>query len=194
MARYRLDTIASLANQMPFAPAHVRERQLVAAEELALALEPAKAYPPAYVVFRVTGFKPKMPAGAMLTGLALQHDLGLLVEEVSAGLNQHTVDRSEPVLSIDDVVAGFHVTSKTVQRWRRKGLVARRLIFPDGKKRVGFRLAVVEKFFATRHDQVRHAANAATIADGEHEAILRNARRLATQCGCCEGEIARRIA
>jgi len=41
------------------------------------------------------------------------------------------------VLLIDDVCARFDVTSKTIQRWRRRGLPARRFVFGDGKRRSG---------------------------------------------------------
>ncbi len=194
MARYRLDMMASLARQMAFAPLQVRDAQLAAAEELALSLDPAKAYPQDYVVYRITGYSPKQPEAELLTGLALQHDLGVLIEHVSDSLRQKTTDRAEPVLTIDDLTVKFNVTSKTIQRWRRRGLAARRFVFPDGKRRVGFRLAVVEKFLATHKDAVERGANFSQVDDAERDLILARARRLATQCRCCINEISRRIA
>ncbi len=193
MARYRLDMMASLARQMAFAPLHVRDTQLAAAEELALSLDPTKAYPPDYIVFRITGYSPKLPEAELLTGLALQHDLGVLIEHVSDSLKQKTTDRSEPVLTIDDLTLKFNVTSKTIQRWRRRGLSARRFVFPDGKRRVGFRLTVVEKFLSTHKDAVERGANFSQVEDTERDQILSRARRLATQCRCCTNEISRRI-
>ena len=59
--RFRLDFIASLSRQMAFAPAGVREKQLQAAETLLLSVDPAKAYPPAYVVYRITDYRPETP-------------------------------------------------------------------------------------------------------------------------------------
>ena len=192
MARYRLERIASLARQLKFVPVAVRDRQLAAAEELLGSIEPSKAYPLDFVTFRITGFN--LPAGedALLAGIALQHDLGLLIEDVSVTLDQRTEDRREPVLSIDDLCRTFNVTSKTLQRWRRKGLSARRFIFPDGKRRVGFRLAVVENFLSRHGPSVRRASNPTEISAGEHQAIIRYARRLAK--GCSAEEICRRIA
>ncbi|MGC4032582.1 MAG: hypothetical protein QM754_12785 [Tepidisphaeraceae bacterium] len=69
MPRYRLDFLASLARQMAFAPASVREKQLQAAEGLLLSVEPTKAYPPAYVVYRVTGYRPEEGPTDLATGL-----------------------------------------------------------------------------------------------------------------------------
>ena len=51
------------------------------------------------------------------------------------GFSQIEVERSE--------IKEFVKLAKTIQRWRRRGLSARRFVFPDGKRRVGFRLSVV---------------------------------------------------
>ena len=59
-----------------------------------------------------------------------------------------------PVLAIDDVTQRFNVTSKTIQRWRKRGLPGRRFVFPDGKRRVGFLLSSVERFFNAHREQI----------------------------------------
>lgn len=195
MAKYRIDSLAALARQMTFAPAETRLAQLAAAEDLLHTIDPAKAYPPDFIVFRITGYHPQdLPVGVQFTGLALQHDLGQLIERVSETLDVRTTSLREPVLSIDDVTEKFNVTSKTIQRWRRKGLAARRFVFPDGKRRVGFLLGSVERFLAKNREHVQAAANFSQVDEREREEILRRARRLATQCHCCQHEIARRIA
>ena len=194
MALYRIDKIAELARQMAFTPAHLRASQLQAAEDLLASVDPAKPYPFDYVVFRITGYRPAAGSDTMLAGLALRHDLGSLIEDVSDTLDLQTDQTSEPVLSIDDVTERFNVTSKTIQRWRRKGLVARRFNFPDGKKRVGFLLSSVERFVSTHSEQVERGANFSQVSDSERVEIIRRARRLATECHCCQKEICRRIA
>src|SRR3954470_12024231 len=163
MAKFRLDTIADLARQMGFTPTDARAAQLTSAENLLHELDPAKAYPYDFVLFRITGYHPKTVGPDLLTGLALQHDLGLLIEVVSNTLNLPTSAVDEPVLSIDDVTEKFNVTSKTIQRWRRKGLPARRFLFPDGKRRVGFLLSSVERFVGAHTEQVAEASNFSQI-------------------------------
>ena len=196
MPQYRLDIIQSLARQLSFAPMDVRHDQIAAAETLLYDLDPAKSYPSDFVIFRITGYDPKASVNAaLLTGLALQHDLGLLVEQVSAGMAVVAHDVVEPVLSIDDVTARFNVTSKTIQRWRRRGLVSRRFVFADGKLRVGFLLSSIERFVARNADVVADgSANMSHVGEGERLAILRHARRLAIDCRCSEDEITRRLA
>lgn len=193
MAKYRLQSVAQLARQMVFASPQVRLTQLSAAEDLLHLLDPAKAYPLDFVIYRITQYRPKNADRELLTGLALQHDLGLLIEQVSDSLLLHVNQFVEPVLSIDDVCERFNVTSKTIQRWRRKALPARRFTFADGKRRVGFLLTSVERFIASHGRQVAQAGNVSLVELTECERIIAAARRLA-QRGCCMEAITRRLA
>src|SRR5665213_390967 len=192
--KYRIDSLAALARQLQFTPHDTRAAQVSAAEDLLHSIEPFTAYPLEFVVFRITGYRPREHRESLLTGLALQHDLGLLIEHVSDTLGMHSDALAEPALQIQDVTERFNVTSKTIQRWRRKGLPARRFIFPDGKRRVGFLVSSVERFFASHLDQVARGMNFAQMQDAERGQILDHARRLAMGCRCSGAEIARRVA
>lgn len=198
VAKFRIDAVAELTRQMAeFMPHEVRVAQVEAAEELLHTLNPAKAYPLDFVVFRITGYRPRTRVAAdaeLLTGLALQHDLGLLIERVSETLEVKAEALAEPVLDIEAVCERFNVTSKTIQRWRRRGLPARRFVFGDAKRRVGFLLSSVERFFCGHGEQVARGMNFSPLMDGEREKILARARRLAVEGRCCAEEIARRIA
>jgi RNA polymerase primary sigma factor len=192
MGRFRLDSLAQLSRQMEFAPQDVRQQQIAAAEDLLYLIDPSKAYPIEFVIYKITGYRRRSAGRELLTGLALQHDLGLLIEQVSATLEMQTSALAEPVLCIDDVCERFNVTSKTIQRWRRKGLAARRFIYNDGKRRVGFLLRSVERFINAHGEQVAGKANLSQVGSDELHQILRRARRLA-ECGCPVSEITRRV-
>lgn len=194
MAKFRIDTLDDLARQLTFSPHDTRVAQVAAAEDFLHTLDPAKAYPLDFVIFRITGYHPRDVEPVLFPGLALQHDLGQLIETVYDSLNIRAADLAEPVLSIDDVTEKFNVTSKTIQRWRRRGLPARRFIFPDGKRRVGFLLSSVERFVSIHENQVAEAANFSQVDGLERDVIIRRARRMATECRCCVREITRRIA
>jgi RNA polymerase sigma factor (sigma-70 family) len=194
MAEYRLDHIRGLAAQMGFTPLDALGQQLQSAERLLTDIDPAKAYPLDFIIFRITDYRPKKVASDLLTGIALQHDLGLLIEQLSERILQRADDSADPVLSIDDVTERFNVSSKTIQRWRRRGLPARMFVFADGKKRVGFFLSSVERFFAANREQVPTARNLSLIESAERDFILRRAWMLARDGGCWESEMARRIA
>lgn len=194
MSKYRIDSIADLARQLRYTPAAKLQTQLAAAENLLHELSPTRAYPLDFVVYRVTGYHPRTVPPGLLTGVALQHDLGLFIEQLSEGLDLRVRDLTEPVLSIDDVCERFNVTSKTIQRWRRRGLPARRFVFTDEKRRVGFLLSSVERFFSGHGEQVARGMNFSQVSDDERRQIIRRAHRLAVYCRCCVNEIARRIA
>src|SRR4051812_39569656 len=121
MARFRLDSLGDLARQMSFTPHEALVAQIASAEDLLHDIDQAKAYPLDFVIFRITGYRPKqINTNDLLTGLALQHDLGLLIERMSDLLDVRADALREPVLSIEDVTERFNVTSKTIQRWRRR--------------------------------------------------------------------------
>ena len=187
---FKLDLLDELCKQLRYTPRAKRLEQLAAAEELLLRIEADQAYPPAFVVQGVTGYRSReadaksAAGGSRLAGVALQHDLGLLCETVSAESELASDDESmagEPVLDLAAACDRFGVTSKTLQRWRRKGLPARRLVFGDGKQRVGFRLSCAERFFAA-HDAASArpgSADASAVGAGELDELVRRARRLA---------------
>ena len=196
MAKFRLNALANLARQLEFTPLETRAAQLTSAEVLLHSLDAEKAYPIDFIVYRITGYQPKNgheTDAELLTGLALQHDLGLLIEQVSDGLDLQSAGAAEPILSIDDVTERFSVTSKTIQRWRRRGLPARRFLFSDGKRRVGFLLSSVERFIAAHRNELGSTTLCTMVSDDEQIAILRHAHRLAKQCGCGVAEICLRL-
>lgn len=194
MAEFRSHALAELASQMRFTPHNKRVSQLAAAEEFLYAIDSCRNYPLDFVTERITGYRPKSPAMDLIHGRNLQHDIGLLMEDVSGTLAACAADAAEPVLTIDELALRLNIASKTLQRWRRRGLPARYFVFPDGKQRIGFFLSSVERFMRS------HANEPATPAPAcgrkremTSEALARNARRLATQ-GCWAEEIARRLA
>jgi RNA polymerase primary sigma factor len=183
---------------MAFAPNDVRARQLDAAELLVIELDAEKAYPLDFLTFRITGRRlPSSQAATdadLFVGEAVQHDLGLLIEQVSGTLDQAVANLAEPVLTIDEVAQRFNVTSKTIQRWRRKGLPARKFLFPDGKRRVGFFSRSVDRFLTSHREEVERGTNFTQLTESERTQILARARRLAGSCHCCMHDIARRVA
>lgn len=194
MPTYRLEFIQSVARQLAFAPSDVRLTQLNAAEKLLYDLDPARSYPHDFVIYRITGYHPRgVIQEEQFTGLALFHDLGLLIEEVSASLDLVAAEINEPVLAIADVTERFNVTSKTIQRWRRKGLVSRRFIFADGRKRVGFLLSSIERFIARHAESVVSESNLLPLTDQERGALICQAQRLVVARNT-ESDVTRRLA
>jgi RNA polymerase sigma factor (sigma-70 family) len=115
------------------------------------------------------------------------------VEDLSATVEQKAEQATEPVLTVDEVSRRFNVSVRTVTRWRRQGLVARRFIIA-GRTKVGFLESSLSRFVAAHRDQVDRGTRFRQLSDEERDEIVRRARRMAPVQQAGLVEIARRIA
>jgi len=194
MATSHHPEIADLAKQLEYSPAKVRLEQINRAERLACLIEPDKSYPYEFVCYQVTGYRPRGDIGKSLRGRTLRQDLVRLVEEVSGSLRLRPEEVAEPVLTIEDTAHRFEVSEKTIQRWRKAGLVSRRLLGPSGRLQVMFLQSSLERFAARNSEQVRAGAEFSRLSPEERREIIRRARRLSLFCHCCLFEVSKRIA
>lgn len=170
--RFALPAVAELARQLAYAPAPTRAKQLERAAALAAELDPAQAYPLAFVVFRVSGYRPEVD-GPLLAGDALRRDLARFVLAISEGLDLAATDRPGGALSIDEACAESKVGVRSIHRWRREGLLVRRLRFADGVRRLGIDRRDLARFVSARR---RGAAGPAPTRIGGPEAARLVAR------------------
>ena len=98
----------------------------------------------------------------------------------------------ERVLTVEELARRFSVSTKTISRWRRQGLVSRRFVF-DGRKRVGFLESSVDRFVERNSERVRRGSHFSQLSEAERTEIIRRARRLA-RAGGCPAEVTRRLA
>ncbi len=122
--------------QARFAPKERRLEQIDRAEKLLAEIDVEKRYPYEYLVFRITGFRPEGAPALILDGTDVRHDLRLFVENLSETVSQKAELAPEPVLTVEAVGKRFNVSTRTVTRWRRQGLVARRFVI-EGRTKVG---------------------------------------------------------
>ncbi|HEX8201775.1 MAG TPA: sigma-70 family RNA polymerase sigma factor, partial [Isosphaeraceae bacterium] len=162
-------------------------------ERLLAEIESGKAYPYEYLCYRITGFRPDGAPALVLDGGDVRHDLRLFVEDLSGTVGQKADQVAEPVLTVDAVSRRFNVSPRTVARWRRQGLVARRFII-DGRTKVGFLESSLTRFVADHRAQVDRGTRFRQLTDEERDEIVRRARRMATVSQASLAEIARRIA
>jgi len=193
-ARYNHPEIADLAKQMTFLAKEVRAKQLERAERLVCLLEPEKSYPYEFVCFQITGYRPQSELGENLRGKTLREDLARLIEEVSASLKMPVEEAGEPVYTIKEAAERLRVSEKTIQRWRRQGLVAWRFLGPRGRLRVGLRQSSLERFVNRNAERVKAAGEFSRLSQEERREIIRRARRLSLFCHCCLFEVSKRIA
>ncbi|MFZ5831309.1 MAG: sigma-70 family RNA polymerase sigma factor [Planctomycetota bacterium] len=190
---YRNPAIRQLRDQqVRFAPREKKLEQVNQAERLIAELDPRRIYPYEYICFRVTNYRPGSYPDLRLPGDEAKHDLQLFVEDVSESAGVAADGAGERVLTVEELARHFNVSTKTISRWRRQGLVSRRFVM-DGRKRVGFLLSSVERFVAQNEDKVRRGGHFSQLSDEERESIIERARRLA-RAGACPGDITKRLA
>ncbi len=166
MAKYHHELIGQLASHCAYTPRKRRLQQLGRIQKLAASLEHGKSYPYDYVLYKVTRFRPDDAAHAVFDAESLRADLIRLILDVSDSLDLPAAWANEPVQTLDEVRKTYDVSLKTVRRWRSQGLVALRLVLPNGRKRTVVRQSDLEAFVEA-HPKTVARANAYSHIDGE---------------------------
>jgi hypothetical protein len=173
-ARYLSPAFEELERQLIFAPPEALRRQMEAAEALAIELDPEATYPLEFVQWRVTGFR---AAGATLNsfhGARLRSDLATFVLHVSERIGLAWSERPGGALQLADAAAHLRVAEKTIRRWRTRGLIAHRIVFPDGRSRIGVFRCELARFVEANPDVVRDAVGFTRLdAAAAKEAVAR---------------------
>jgi len=178
--------------QVRFAPREKKIEQVNQAETLLAELQPNRTYTYEYVCFRITNYRPEDYPNLKLTGQEARHDLRWFVEDVSEAADVPVSAAGERVLTVEQLAKEFNVSTKTISRWRRQGLISRRFVL-DGRKRVGFLQSSVQRFVAENADRVRRGAQFSQLSPEERALIIARARRLA-QKGGCPADVTKRLA
>jgi RNA polymerase sigma factor (sigma-70 family) len=173
--------------QVRFAPPARRREQQARAEKLLTEIDPNKRYPYQYVCFRITDFRPESYPDLFIDGEVLLHDLPLLI----AALVVLTDD--EPVITLEEISKRLNVSTKTIRRWGKLGLVGQRIL-RSGKEQLGYAQSVVDRFLAEHAERVQRGAKFSQMSDTEREEILCQAKELAQDAGATLTEVSRSIA
>jgi predicted transcriptional regulator len=202
----RLPPLRELARQLRFAPKAAALRQVAAVLELADEIDPGKAYSQGWLTRRITGFRANAEADTHLVGEALLADLSAFVERLSAQARLGDADLDSPVLSLRALAERWRVTPRTLERYRRKGLIGLRLRPAQGggrlvfiessvrsfESRFGSMLEEARAFSRASPDQrARLAALAAERAAASPAPLNRAARDIAPAVGLSAGTVRR---
>jgi RNA polymerase primary sigma factor/RNA polymerase sigma factor len=191
---YKCDSIAELRDQqVRFAPRERKLEQVDCAENLLRDLKDGRDYNFEFISFRLTGFRPENAPVIKISTKDLRHDLLCFIEDLSEAANVAADDVAQPVHTVDDLSRMFNVSTKTISRWRRQGLVSRKFIFDGGRKRVGFLHTSVDQFVKNNREKVKRGERFSQLTNHDKDEIIDRARRLA-KAGGCPAEVTRRIA
>jgi len=193
---YRNKAVRQLRDQqVKYAPRERRLEQVDRAEALLCELElvpEEKPYTYEYLGYRITDYRPEATPNVRLTASDAAHDLRLFIDDLTDSADLQLEEAAEKVLTVEDVAERYHVSTKTVNRWRNDGLVSRRFII-GGRKRIGFLKSSVDRFVTRNADRVRSGSKFSQLTGDERDEIIHRARRLAAT-GAGPSEVARQVA
>src|SRR6516225_1572421 len=195
VTHYKHDALQELADQqVRFAPPPKRLEQLQRAERLLGELDPEKEYPYQFICYRVTDYRPDAYPDLLLGGQVLVHDLGLLIAELAGSLPAVPADSlAEPVRTLEQMSKELNVTTKTINRWRKRGLIGIPVLV-NGRKHVGFLDSLVQPFLVANRDRVAKGGKFSQLTQEEKDEILRRAGRFSRLGVGSLMQVSRRIA
>ncbi|MCH8194335.1 MAG: hypothetical protein IIA65_10025, partial [Planctomycetes bacterium] len=172
--------LAELLMQLKYTPQQKRYKQLEALDDLVATIDPEQEYPFEFVHFRITGFHLKRtiePDG--IPGRQLLEDLRVFISKLSTHAAPETASLDEPVRTIEALAKDLGVSTKTIDRWRKRGLVARKFFFPDGVKRLGVTQSSMDHFREAHPTCVWQASEFKRLSTRQTEEIVLRARAYA---------------
>jgi len=182
MRKIQNHNLAQLLMQLRFTPEQKRRNELAAAEKLYGLIDRAKRYPFDFVCFHITGYNPKDGYDKeLIEGRSLLEDLEVFIARLSGKLAEPVAEQTERVYTVEELAGRFGVSTKTIGRWRRRGLLARKFVFPDGVHRFGFPESTVERFALDNAELVAKAGSFRRRTNKERQQLVRQGRSLAAR-------------
>ena len=195
MYRYEHLALKELTDQqVRFAPPARRLDHMARAERLLAEVDPLKEYPYQYVVYRLTDYRPAAHVETLISGQSLVHDLGSMIAELARSMPAVPVESvAEKVLTLEEISKKLNVTTKTINRWRKRGLIGLPILV-NGRRHVGFLPSLVDPFLNANKTRVEKSSHFSQLKQEEKDEILRRARRFARLGAGSLTEISKRIA
>jgi len=180
MAKIKSEILNQLFSELRFAPGTQQQKQLANARDLALIAEKEKQYPFEFICFRLTGYRPREDlSGKFIEGADLIHDLQIIINKISRKVAPVAADHPEKLYTIEELARQMNVSTKTIRRWRQKGLMGWMFIFDGGKKMLGFPQSSVDEFMENNPEITDRASKFTQLSDDEKKLILEVAEKIA---------------
>jgi len=198
---YKFDSplISALADQVLRGPTRLRLRQLLSVDFLLSVVTSERAYPFEFVCHALTGYRPRpggdLPAnGQLVDGETLRADLVLLAECLSENAGLPAAAWNEPLYSVAALAQRFDVSTKTIFRWRRRGLVGWRFQYDDHRTRLAFTERAIRRFVADNAAFVHRSSSFSQLTAEERANIITRAEQLVAAGQPTVNAVARTIA
>ena len=177
----KLPQIESLAAQLLRGPRRLRLHQLLSIDFLLSVIEPGSQYPYDFVCHALTGYRSpsdRSSSACLLDGGALVADLVALAECLSQDADILLSAWAGPVYAVKELAERFDVSTKTVFRWRRRGLVGWRFRLADRRMRLLFPDRCVRRFVAQNANLVTRGSSFSQLTKVERQRIVARAQEL----------------
>jgi hypothetical protein len=191
LATITISLLERLSRDRRYAPADVVRADLDRVQSLVWDLESERGYPEDFVEFRLTGRGNTTPRGEMIVGEALVAELSAYAERLS---EQAGLAPPEGAVDSAELCERWSISRKTLDRFRRRGLIAWRVRGPDGRARLVFPAGAVEEFERRRREMVDRAGRFSRIEPELEAQIVRRAERYHRALGCSLNQAALRLA
>ena len=185
MQKYLAQEFANLAAQIARGPKRLALRQLRSIDFLLSVLQTDRSYPFDFVLHALTGYRSKTqsdgdsPEAKLLSADTIRHDLISLAEDISSVADIGVEVWPDRLYSVAELANRFDVSSKTIFRWHRRGLVGWRLRYEDRRVRLAFPEHCVRQFVAFNADLVNRGSSFSQLSHAERDEIVTRARKLA---------------
>jgi RNA polymerase primary sigma factor len=194
MRQIQTTKLAELLMQLRFTPQLKRKKQLHAAEELLQIIDKTKEYPFAFICYKITEYHPREDENILIKGDQLFEDLQIFIWKLSGKLAEPVSAQEEKIFSIAELAEELNVSVKTVERWRHRGLPAKKYIFDDGIRRLGIMESDLERFSKRNPKFISYAVNFRRLSKQQKQQIITQARRLTAKKQFTRSQIIKKIA
>jgi RNA polymerase primary sigma factor len=171
--------LSQLLMQLRYTPLLKRRKQLEAAESLFGIIEKDKEYPFEFVCYRITGFHLKASDySEVIKGEQLLEDLRIFIASLSGRIAPPISEQQQRIYSAAELAQQFGVSTKTLHRWQKYGLIAEKYIFQDGLRRLGYRQSMIDDFIIRNAGLIEKAKKFARLTDAQKQQIIKKAVKL----------------
>jgi len=183
MPKFFNSDVADLANQLTLSPRRLRMEQIRGIEKLLELTEPDRAYPFEFVCYHITKYRKRGPVttGFSIPGKALISDLVTMAEVISRRAAIPVSELQEPYKTHQQIAEELDVSTKTIRRWRDRGLMGIRMVFEDGVNRLAFPQRIIDRFVDRHRDMVAKGTSFKQLTASERNRIVERARELRSQ-------------
>lgn len=194
--RFLNPAMERLAAELAKGLARLRQGYVDSAEELYQIIDPEGEYPLDFVRFRISGFRGRLndDLHEVIRGEDLLGDLQSLIFVICDASDLTVDDYEGEVYDTNTLAERFNVSTKTIQRWRTSGLIGRRLICPDRRRRVVFWERSVDRFVESHHDLIHRSSQFSQVSEDQRQSIIAEAREWVEAESLVLSDVARRLA